>query len=220
MSEQARIETAVETTIDNCEVLRARLAKYEDADGKALGVVVPVELLELIEQSWRVPNGFPKSVPEHVEQKISVGLAQLRSLLAAWHGADDSCEWCAGAGHDHYGVKCEHCQPADHSEDVRAMVGGWIKCVERMPECGKPVQAYYLNSHGKGRSIRAHHIKAWTVEVEPDDPDVECVEYSEQQEAYYLLEGWYELMDNWEQYSSIAVTEGVITQWAPLLPMP
>lgn len=41
MSEQARIETAIDTTIDNCEVLRARLAKYEDADGKALGVVVP-----------------------------------------------------------------------------------------------------------------------------------------------------------------------------------
>lgn len=34
MSEQARIETAIDTTIDNCEVLRARLAKYEDADGK------------------------------------------------------------------------------------------------------------------------------------------------------------------------------------------
>ncbi len=44
---------------------------------------VPVELLELIEQSWRVPNGFPKSVPEHVEQKITAGLSQLRSLLAA-----------------------------------------------------------------------------------------------------------------------------------------
>ncbi|WP_425915994.1 hypothetical protein [Pseudomonas sp. GWSMS-1] len=35
MSEQARIETAIDTTIDNCEVLRARLAKYEDADADA-----------------------------------------------------------------------------------------------------------------------------------------------------------------------------------------
>jgi len=33
MSEQARIETAIDTTIDNCEVLRARLAKYEDDQG-------------------------------------------------------------------------------------------------------------------------------------------------------------------------------------------
>ena len=45
MSDQARIETAVETTIDNCEVLRARLAKYEDADGnpkaQPRGVVLP-----------------------------------------------------------------------------------------------------------------------------------------------------------------------------------
>lgn len=36
MSEQARIETAIDTTIDNCEVLRARLAKYEDAEGRPL----------------------------------------------------------------------------------------------------------------------------------------------------------------------------------------
>jgi hypothetical protein len=39
MSEQARIETAIDTTIDNCEVLRARLAKYEDADGKPITTI-------------------------------------------------------------------------------------------------------------------------------------------------------------------------------------
>lgn len=39
MSEQARIETAIDTTIDNCEVLRARLAKYEDADGKQITTI-------------------------------------------------------------------------------------------------------------------------------------------------------------------------------------
>jgi hypothetical protein len=44
-------------------------------------VQVPRELLELIEQSWRVPNGLPKSVPEHAEAKIVGGLAQLRALL-------------------------------------------------------------------------------------------------------------------------------------------
>lgn len=39
MSDQARIETAIDTTIDNCEVLRARLAKYEDADGKPITTI-------------------------------------------------------------------------------------------------------------------------------------------------------------------------------------
>jgi hypothetical protein len=42
---------------------------------------VPRALLELIESSWRVPNGLPKSVPDHVETKITGGLAQLRALL-------------------------------------------------------------------------------------------------------------------------------------------
>lgn len=43
--------------------------------------VVPVELLRLIEKSWRVPNGWPKSVPESVELRICQGLAELRALL-------------------------------------------------------------------------------------------------------------------------------------------
>lgn len=39
MSDQARIETAIDTTIDNCEVLRARLAKYEDAEGRPITTI-------------------------------------------------------------------------------------------------------------------------------------------------------------------------------------
>ena len=35
MNDQQRIETAA----DNCEVLRARLARYEDADGKPITTI-------------------------------------------------------------------------------------------------------------------------------------------------------------------------------------
>ena len=104
---------------------------------------------------------------------------------------------------------------------------GWTLSVDQAPRSGKAVLAFYLNSHGKGRRIRAEYIARWTVQAEgfDPDPDTECVEYSEQDDAYYILEGWYELIDNWDDYSRIAVNEGVITHWmdmpaAPAAPQP
>lgn len=93
----------------------------------------------------------------------------------------------------------------------------WKKCLKAMPKDGQAVIAYYLNSHGMGRRIRAEYVKRWTVVAEMfADPDTECVEYSENEDEYYVLEGWYELIDNWDEYGRIAVNEGVITHWQPL----
>lgn len=98
---------------------------------------------------------------------------------------------------------------------------GWVACADRMPESGRTVLAYYLNSFGNDRRIRAQHVKAWTILAEDyADPDIECVEYSEQEDAYYLLEGWYECIDNWDEYYRVQVNEGPITHWQPLPPSP
>lgn len=96
-----------------------------------------------------------------------------------------------------------------------AVPEGWNLAADQLPGSGRAVLAFYLNSHGKGRRIRAEHIARWTVQAEGLDPDpgTECVEYSEQDDAYYILEGWYELIDNWDDYSRIAVNEGVVTHW-------
>ena len=108
--------------------------------------------------------------------------------------------------------------------DVAALNGGavagsgWIACADRMPESGRTVLAYYLNSFGNDRRIRAQHVKAWTILAE--DYDTECVEYSEQEDADYLLEGWYECIDNWDEYYRVQVNEGPITHWMPLPPSP
>lgn len=93
----------------------------------------------------------------------------------------------------------------------------WIPVSERLPDSGSTVIAYYLNSYGKGRTIRAQHVEAWTIEAEDvADVDTDCVEYSEQDDCYYLLQGWYECIDNWDEYYRVAVTEGPITHWMPL----
>jgi hypothetical protein len=83
-----------------------------------------------------------------------------------------------------------------------------------MPENGRMVLAHYINRSGMKRTIRAQHIEAFTVEAEDfADPDNECVEYSEQDDCYYLLPGWYECIDNWDEYYRVAVNEGVPTHW-------
>ena len=97
----------------------------------------------------------------------------------------------------------------------QAQTQGWIPVSERLPDSGKPVLANYLNSHGKSRTIRAHYLLAFTEEVIEDTDECDC-EYSELEDTYYLKEGWYELIDNWGDYSSVTVNEGEITHWQPL----
>ena len=58
----------------------------------------------------------------------------------------------------------------------------------------------------------------WTAaKTEEADGDAEaCIEYDEAADTYYVTEGWYECIDNWDDYSSVAVTEGEVTHWMPL----
>ncbi len=94
----------------------------------------------------------------------------------------------------------------------------WISVEDRLPDSGLCVLAYYTNSHGKGRRIRAEYVapKSREVEWEYADPDTQCVEHDEESDSFYLTAGWYELIDNWEEYTSIAVVEGEVTHWMPL----
>jgi hypothetical protein len=123
---------------------------------------------------------------------------------------------------EYLGKKCMEYRGAapsapSHCEQVRQMVPAWNLAADELPASGKTVLAFYLNSHGMGRRIRAMHVKRFTVEAEDfADPDTQCCEYSEQDDCYYTTEGWYELIDNWPDYSSCAVIEGVVTHWMPL----
>jgi hypothetical protein len=39
---------------------------------------------------------------------------------------------------------------------------------------------------------------------------------SEEKDNYYVPEGWYEQLENWNEYGSLPVIEGDITHWIPL----
>ena len=84
---------------------------------------------------------------------------------------------------------------------------------ERMPHSGAVVLAAYRNERGEWRRIRAQWIEAKTLE---SGCDSEIGEYDEETDTYYDPEGWYERINNWCDYTHIAVYEGVVTHWMPL----
>ena len=87
-----------------------------------------------------------------------------------------------------------------------------------LPAGDQIVIATYLNCYGKRRRVRAVYIRQY--EEEAGDDDELCVEYCEERDEWYLKEGWYELVDNWPDYSSVAIVEGVVDWWMPMPPAP
>lgn len=94
-----------------------------------------------------------------------------------------------------------------------AGLGAWVQVAERLPDSGKTVLACYRNGAGRLRRIRAVWIAAKSCEACPDS---EIGEYDDASDTYYEPEGWYEKIDNWEDYTSVAVYQGTVTHWMPL----
>ncbi len=90
--------------------------------------------------------------------------------------------------------------------------------VSELPEKDQIVIATYLNCYGKRRRVSAVYVRQY--EEEAGDDDELCVEYCEEQDEWYLKEGWYELIDNLGDYSSVAIVEGVVDYWMPMPPAP
>jgi hypothetical protein len=90
----------------------------------------------------------------------------------------------------------------------------WRPLSEGLPEKEKTVLATYLNRYGKRRRVRAVYVRQY--EEEAGEYDELCVEYCEEKDEWYLKEGWYELIDNWDDYSSVAIVEGKVDYWLPI----
>jgi hypothetical protein len=84
--------------------------------------------------------------------------------------------------------------------------------IETAPH-SQPVLIHYKNGCGMGRTIRAEFIPANTIEANGEYDD-HC-EYNEALDNYFWPEGWHEMIDNWGEYSHVAVNE-TPTHWMPL----
>ena len=108
---------------------------------------------------------------------------------------------------------------ADHLIANGVAVQEWISVKDRLPENGVHV-LLCCEMHRYGGEIAGKYIcDGYYAEANkiiaggfPDDCDCE---YSEEDDEYYLCEGWYEVIKNWDDYNSVTVEDSV-THWMPL----
>ena len=72
--------------------------------------------------------------------------------------------------------------------------------IETAPH-NKKIIVYYKNGCDKGRTVFAVYIDKFT-EEDTGDSDMDT-DYSEERDCYYWPEGWYEQIDNWDDYSAV-----------------
>ena len=95
----------------------------------------------------------------------------------------------------------------------------WISVEDRLPENGVHV-LLCCEIHRYGGEIAGKYVcDGYYAEANkiiaggfPDECDCE---YSEEDDEYYLCEGWYEVIKNCDDYNSVTV-EDLVTHWMPL----
>jgi hypothetical protein len=94
----------------------------------------------------------------------------------------------------------------------------WINVNDELP-VNNEVLAVYINTAGKERIVRARYYRKFERDLGSDLDDSCPVDYNEDDDTYYIAEGWYELIDNWDDYYSVCITEGDVSYWT-YLPLP
>lgn len=150
---------------------------------EAHGIGLPVDCIEMVVEIIRLAAPQPASEPA---------------------SSCDPADICAGC-------RCKYNTYAQPASEQQA-AAGWVSVADRLPESGKTVLATYQNRLGKLRRIRAQYIGPKTREHYTDYDELDG-EYDETTDTYYWAAGWYECIDNWDDYSHVAVSEGAVTHW-------
>ena len=108
---------------------------------------------------------------------------------------------------------------ADYLISHGVTVQEWISVKDRLPENGAHV-LLCCEMRGYGGEIAGKYIcDGYYAEankiIAGGFPDECNCEYSEEDDEYYLCEGWYEVIKNWDDYNSVTVEDSV-THWMPL----
>ena len=112
---------------------------------------------------------------------------------------------------------------ADHLITNGVTVQEWISVDDRLPESGVHV-LICCEMHRYGGEIAGKYVcDGYYAEankiIAGGFPDECNCEYSEEDDEYYLCEGWYEVIKNWDDYNSVAV-EDFVTHWMPMPELP
>lgn len=95
-----------------------------------------------------------------------------------------------------------------------APVSGW-RDIATAPSA-KPVLVAYKNRCDKWRVVKAVKYEQYQNEQPADDDEGEVGEYCEEKDAYFVRAGWYELIDNWDDFGFVAIYEGDPVAWMNL----
>ena len=150
-----------------------------------------------------------------------------REKLIELLGAMDNCitEHCKDCAYANSAEECIAARKkliADHLIANGVTVQKWIPVSERLPESGVHVLATVKldGAYCIGRYVcDAYYTERFFERVNAHGciDEIAC-EYCEEDDEYYLEEGWYEVIKNWDDYNSISICDKV-THWMPL-PMP
>ena len=95
----------------------------------------------------------------------------------------------------------------------------WISVKDRLPESGKKVLATCeirsLYGYKKQYVCEAYYAEDHSISEGKYPEDTDCYDYSEEADEYYLKEGWYEVIHNWDEYGSVVICD-FVTHWMPL----
>lgn len=95
---------------------------------------------------------------------------------------------------------------------------GWIAVEERLPESGEHCLVSCTvkccdGTLGQYTCVGYYAEKFKHLAYGVDD---DCIsEYNEENDEYYIAEGWYEIIKNWDDYGFVAIDD-FVTHWMPL----
>ena len=99
-----------------------------------------------------------------------------------------------------------------------APVQRWIPVTERLPESGVHVLAScrvkYVGGGGRSYVCDAFYSEHFKEQGSTEYDDIE-LDYDEETNEYYLPEGWWEVILNWDEYGFVGIVD-FVTHWMPL----
>lgn len=96
---------------------------------------------------------------------------------------------------------------------------GWKPVYAALPPSGKKVLATYRNANGYRRRVCAEWIPAGAHEADADEGDGLDLVYDEARDLYTYPEGWYEVIENWDEFHLVWIHDAV-THWRELPEFP